>query len=165
MLDIGWSELLVIGVVALIVVGPKDLPKMFRTLGEFTGKARRMAREFQNAMNDAADESGVGDVAKDLRKMANPKKFGMDALNDATGDLKSWTPDSEAAKRAPATKPGPYKAPDASDLDAAELAEEPALRPDPAAPKPADPKPAPTTSPEPSDGAHMADAKPKASDA
>ena len=54
MLDIGWSELLVIGVVALIVVGPKDLPVMFRTLGRFTAKARSMAREFQRAMDDAA---------------------------------------------------------------------------------------------------------------
>ena len=145
MLDIGWSELLVIGIVALIVVGPKDLPKMFRTLGEFTGKARRMAREFQNAMNEAADESGVNDVTKDLRKIANPKKFGMDALKDATGELSAWKPDEAAAKTAPKTKPGPYKAADA-DLDAAELAEEPALKPDPAAPAPdATPAPKPET--------------------
>ena len=58
MLDLGWSELLVIGIVALIVVGPKDLPVLFRNLGRFMGKARGMAREFSRAMNDAADESG-----------------------------------------------------------------------------------------------------------
>ena len=44
MLDLGWSELLVIGIVALIVVGPKDLPVLFRNLGRFMGKARGMAR-------------------------------------------------------------------------------------------------------------------------
>ena len=68
MFDIGWTELLVIGVVALIVGGPKDLPGMFRTLGRFTAKARSMARDFSRAMEDAADEAGVKDVAKDLKK-------------------------------------------------------------------------------------------------
>ncbi|MEL6585139.1 MAG: Sec-independent protein translocase protein TatB [Pseudomonadota bacterium] len=93
MFDIGWSELLVIGVVALIVVGPKDLPKLFRTLGEFTGKARRMAREFQSAMNQAADDTGMGDIAKDMNKIANPKQFGMDKIKEATDDLTKWEPD------------------------------------------------------------------------
>ena len=54
MFDVGWTELMLIGIVALIVVGPKDLPVMFRTLGQFTAKARGMAREFQRAMEDAA---------------------------------------------------------------------------------------------------------------
>lgn len=93
MFDLGWTELLVIGIVALIVVGPKDLPGMFRALGKFTAKARRMAREFQNAMNEAADEAGVKDVSKDLRNIANPRKMGLDALKDATGDLTDWKPD------------------------------------------------------------------------
>jgi sec-independent protein translocase protein TatB len=71
MFDIGWSEMLVIGVVALIVVGPKDLPKMFHTLGEFTGKARSMAREFQSAMNAAAKDAGVDGLARDIRKVTD----------------------------------------------------------------------------------------------
>ena len=64
MLDIGLPEMLVVGVVALIVVGPKDLPVLFRKLGEFTGKAKSMAREFSSAMNAAADGAGVGDLKK-----------------------------------------------------------------------------------------------------
>lgn len=87
MFDVGWSELLVIGIVALIVVGPRDLPGMFRALGRFTAKARGMAREFQRAMEAAADEAGVKDVAKDLRAVADPKKLGLDALRDATRSL------------------------------------------------------------------------------
>jgi len=67
MFDLGWLELLVIGVTALIVVGPKDLPGMFRTVGRFMGKARGMAREFTRAMEQAADESGVKDAAGALK--------------------------------------------------------------------------------------------------
>lgn len=88
MFDIGWTELMVIGVVALIVVGPKDLPKMFRTLGQFTAKARAMAREFQHAMDDAADASGVKDVARDLRKATDAKGMGLDEFNK----MRNWDP-------------------------------------------------------------------------
>ena len=98
MFDIGWTELLVIGIVALIVVGPKDLPGMFRTLGQFTGKAKAMARDFQRAMNEAADEAGVKDVQDSLRAATNPKAMGLDALKDATtGD---WVKDPTGEKSA-----------------------------------------------------------------
>jgi sec-independent protein translocase protein TatB len=73
MFDIGWSELMIIGVVALIVVGPKDLPMMFRKVGNFVGKARGMARDFQTAMDQAADESGVRDIADSVKKAADFK--------------------------------------------------------------------------------------------
>ncbi len=67
MFDIGWSELLIIVIVALIVVGPKDLPKMFRTLGQISGKLRSMAREFTRAMENAADEAGMRDLQRTLK--------------------------------------------------------------------------------------------------
>jgi len=83
MFDLGWTELLVIGIVALIVVGPKDLPGMFQAIGRFTGKAKAMARDFSRAMNDAANESGVNDISKTMRAAANPAKFGTDAVKSA----------------------------------------------------------------------------------
>ncbi|PJN92711.1 twin-arginine translocase subunit TatB, partial [Amaricoccus sp. HAR-UPW-R2A-40] len=67
MFDVGWGELFLIAVVALIVVGPKDLPGLFRTLGQFTGRARAMARDFQRTLEAAADEAGVSEVQKTLR--------------------------------------------------------------------------------------------------
>ncbi|MFY0691968.1 MAG: twin-arginine translocase subunit TatB [Paracoccaceae bacterium] len=99
MFDIGWTELLVIGLVALIVVGPKDLPGMFRTLGQFTGKARRMAREFQRSMEDAADEAGVKEMSKTLKAATNPKDMGLDAVKKAAS-FDKWDPDSETGKLA-----------------------------------------------------------------
>jgi sec-independent protein translocase protein TatB len=88
MFGLGWSEMVLIGIVALIVIGPKDLPVMFRTLGQFTGKARQMAREFSRAMENAADDAGVKDITKTIKAAANPQKFGIDKLKEAT-DLKS----------------------------------------------------------------------------
>jgi len=92
MFDIGFSELLIVGIVALIVVGPKDLPGMFRTLGRFTAKARSLGREFSRAMNDAADTAGVKDIAGDLKNMTSPKSMGMDALNKAADSFEKWDP-------------------------------------------------------------------------
>ncbi|WOI33683.1 Sec-independent protein translocase protein TatB [Tritonibacter scottomollicae] len=87
MFDLGWTELLIIGVVALIVVGPKDLPMLFRNVGRFVGKARGMAREFSRAMEDAAEESGVSDIKKSFKTATNPMGAAMDSVKQATRDL------------------------------------------------------------------------------
>lgn len=89
MLDIGWAELMVIGVVALIVVGPKDLPKLFRALGQWVGRARGLARDFQRAMNDAADESGISDIKKGFDEATDIKgQMGLDGWDDAVKAVK-----------------------------------------------------------------------------
>lgn len=88
--DIGGMELLVIGIVALIVVGPKDLPAMFKKLGQMVGRVRGMAREFTNAMNDAADGTGMTEMSRDLRDMAkfkNPKAMAKDMMGDVMDDI------------------------------------------------------------------------------
>ena len=102
MFDIGWTELLLIGIVALIVVGPQDLPRMFAALGRFTAKAKAMGREFQRAMDDAAKESGMADTAKDLRSMTSKKGLGLDRLEDAARKFEKWDPSKSASKKAPA---------------------------------------------------------------
>ncbi|CCD95397.1 putative sec-independent protein secretion pathway component TatB [Bradyrhizobium sp. ORS 375] len=64
MFDIGWSELLVIGVVALIAIGPKELPGVLRMVGQWMGKARRMASEFQGQFQEAMREAEMADLKK-----------------------------------------------------------------------------------------------------
>jgi len=64
MFDIGWSELLVIGVVALIAIGPKELPSVLRMVGQWMGKARRMASEFQSQFQEAMREAEMADLKK-----------------------------------------------------------------------------------------------------
>jgi sec-independent protein translocase protein TatB len=70
MLDVGWTELLVIGALALIVVGPRDLPHLLRSVGKWVGQIKRMAREFQRSMEDAARDTDLANMKelRDLRK-------------------------------------------------------------------------------------------------
>ena len=100
MFDFGLTELLLIGIVALIVVGPKDLPVLFRRVGEFVGRMKGMAREFTSAMNDAADQAGVKDVTRSIKAAANPVKTGLDKVGEATKEFTNFDPMSETGKLA-----------------------------------------------------------------
>lgn len=146
MLDIGFSELLLIGVVALIVIGPKDLPRLFHSLGRITARARSMAREFSSAMEDAAKASGLSDAAKDLndlRDLTSKRSVGIDALGRAADKFEKWQPNlsSQDAIRA---QPDPAMARAAPKPEAAPAADEVVtFRTAPAVESPASQAPAP----------------------
>jgi len=70
MFDIGWSELLVIGVVALIVIGPKELPSVLRTVGQWVTRIRRMATEFQGQFQEAMREAELADMRKQFEDVS-----------------------------------------------------------------------------------------------
>lgn len=106
MFDIGWMELMVIGVVALIVVGPRDLPEMFRQLGRFTGKLKSMSREFSRAMEQAANDSGVSDVARDLNTLTDPRGSALNSVKGAVDKFEKWDPIKNAAKPTQPLKSG-----------------------------------------------------------
>ena len=69
MFDIGWGELLLIGIVALIAIGPKELPTVLRTVGQWMGKLRRMATEFQNQFQEAMREAEMADLKKQVDEL------------------------------------------------------------------------------------------------
>ena len=66
MFDIGWTEMAVIALVVIIFIGPKELPGVLRTLGQWVSKARAMAREFQDGLEDMARESGIDEVKREI---------------------------------------------------------------------------------------------------
>lgn len=90
MFDIGWTELLVIAVVAIIVVGPKDLPAMLRTLGRYAGKVRRTASEFRSQFDEALRESELDELRSTMRDMGsmNPANEIRDSVNESLDPLR-----------------------------------------------------------------------------
>jgi sec-independent protein translocase protein TatB len=102
MFDLNWAELLIIGFLALIVIGPEDLPDMFRQLGRFTAKLRQMSREFSRAMEDAAKQSGLKEAADDLKTATSSKSLGLDAVREAANKFEKWDPMKSSAPQMPA---------------------------------------------------------------
>lgn len=144
MFDIGWGELLVIGIVALVVIGPKELPAVLRTMGQGMTKLRRMASEFQGQFQEAMREAEISELKKEADKLAesatsmNPltqvEKIGDD-LQKAL-DTPSAVPGEGAGQMPPIAVVAPVVPPELEQSAA-----------DPFLPPP--PEPAPVVLPEP----------------
>jgi sec-independent protein translocase protein TatB len=88
MFDISWTEFLLIGVVALVVIGPKELPGVMRTLGQYTRKIRSMAADFQNQFQEAMREAEMADLKKQVDDLAQDIKQ-YDPLKDVRADVEA----------------------------------------------------------------------------
>ncbi len=86
MFDVGWSEILVVAIVAIVVVGPKDLPKFLRAAGRVVRQVRQMAREFQGGIEEFIREAELDDVKNSIHHVSNydPEARG-DTVIDPTG--------------------------------------------------------------------------------
>ena len=141
MLDFSWSHIVILLIVALVVVGPKDLPRLMRIIGQWTGKARAMANEFRRSFDEMARQSELDELRKEIESLRNERP-----LADIARDLnKSIIPDdmkSEplmTAKSAPSVSLDPE--PVASEAGAAipvEIETSPHID-DPAIPQPDEP--------------------------
>lgn len=165
MLDIGWSELAVVAVLALLVIGPKDLPAVMRTIGKWTQKARSVSREFQSSVDEMIREAELEDARKavDSAKNLNIQNAIEDTI-DPTGEVKESAreldrearrEDTDGAK--PAAASGDGKAAEAEGEGQAEVIKHPVNIAPPHSIKP--PVEAPAAAEPPSDAA---DAEPLA---
>ena len=91
MFDFNWGEMMLIGVVALVAIGPKELPRALRTLGQWVAKARRMANEFQNQFHEAMREAELVELKKEADEMASKAQSyaHFDAIDDIRKDLEN----------------------------------------------------------------------------
>lgn len=120
MFDIAWSELALIGAVALIVIGPKDLPRVMRSLGQWTRRARAMAAEFQRNLDEMMREAELDDIRREVEKVSPAefrskleKEIGADEIKEG---LKIEEP---APVPAPAPTPEPTPTPEPAPVPAA----------------------------------------------
>lgn len=121
MFDIGWDEMALVAVVALIVIGPKDLPHVLRACGQWVRKAREMAGEFQRGVDEMVRESELAELKQQVEKVTDPNALRreMEATIDPTGAIaQSLQPPSlddkpAAAAETPAELPesAPFESP------------------------------------------------------
>jgi sec-independent protein translocase protein TatB len=100
MFDISWTEFLLIGVVALIFIGPKELPAVLRTLGQWTRRIRSMAADFQNQFQEAMREAEMADLKKQVDDIAHDIKS-YDPLKDVRSDLEATGRDIQSSLEKP----------------------------------------------------------------
>ncbi|MBI1211674.1 MAG: twin-arginine translocase subunit TatB [Alphaproteobacteria bacterium] len=120
MFDIGWDELLLIALVALVVIGPKDLPGVLRTLGQWVARARSLAGEFRAHVDDMIREAGVDDMKNEFTSMANPSERKEIEDNLMIGNPPSTEPKKSDEDVAPEVRDVPEQPADAARNDAAE---------------------------------------------
>jgi sec-independent protein translocase protein TatB len=135
MFDIGWSEMMVILVVALIVIGPKDLPRVARNVGRWVGKARAMARDFQNQLEDMAREAELDKVKQEIEKAGRTDvKRTIEKTIDPKGELgRAFDPSAEnGATRPASTSSEELAAPPSEPAAAAKKPRKPATKKEPA---------------------------------
>lgn len=160
MLEIGWSEMLVIAIVMIVVVKPKDLPGMLRSIGRSLAKLRAMAGDFQKQFNEALQEAELDDVKKSvdairglnpkeqIRKHLNPFEQAAADVRSGLDNLHKSTPPKPAQAEAHPAEPlkaGPVEIPDMPAASAALNAAPPVMKaaePAPAKQSAAKPKPA-----------------------
>ncbi len=117
MLDIGWTEMLVIAIVMIVVVGPKDLPKMLRTFGKTTSKLRAMAGDFRKQFDEALKEAELDDVKKSVESLrglnpTNEIKKHINPFQKAAADVRAGL---DAALKPPAMPVSPVPVPHTAD--------------------------------------------------
>lgn len=112
MFDIGWSELLVIGIVALVVIGPKELPGVVRMLAQNLGKLRRMASDFQNQFTDAMREMELAELKKDAEKLLTDatSSASLDEVKNMGDEIKKAVEEPLAIAEPGKTETAPEKA-------------------------------------------------------
>ena len=111
MFDMGWDEMLLIGVVSLVVIGPKDLPKVLRQAGVWARRAREMAMDFQRGVEDMARESEMADLKRDVQAAVDTTAFRHELEQavalDAPAAVENPKPLSPEILQAPPVPPEP----------------------------------------------------------
>ena len=124
MFDIGWSEMMMIAIVAIVVIGPRQLPAALRTVGHWVSKARSMAREFQDSLDEMVEEAGLDDVRQIQKDVTSAASFDVnEELN------KSLNPTGESWESYGEVRRGPPEEDPTEESESEKISSEPAAPP------------------------------------